>query len=252
MAIAPDVVGKFDFGRVFSRTFSAFGNNLPVYLGLALLLTGIPTLLVALAVPGLIGRNPFSTSPIPNIGPAFVIGLVVSVIGTYLLQAALIRATIDDLGGRKVDFANCLSTALNNFLPILGIAIVSTFAISFAMVLLIVPGVILALIWSVSVPSQIEEKRGVFGSLARSRELTKGSRISLLGLFIVVYIVAIVIGAITSFVAPLLGSIAAAIINAGVRSVTSALFATAIAAAYVELRTAREGASTSGLAEIFA
>ena len=158
-------------------------------------------MLVALSVPGLVGRNPFAASPLPVLGPAYFVGLLVSVIGAFLLQAALIRATIDDLGGRKVDFAECLMTALRNFLPILGIAIVSSFAIGIGFVFLIVPGIIIGLMWSVSVPSQIEEKRGVFGSLSRSRELTKGSRWALLGLVVVIYIVAAVIAALVGVLA---------------------------------------------------
>jgi len=252
MASTADGAGKFDLGRVFSRTFSALGNNLPVYLGLSLLLTGLPTLLVALSVPGLVGRNPFAASPLPILGPAYFIGLLVSVIGAFLLQAALIRATIDDLGGRKVDFAECLMTALRNFLPILGIAIVSSFAIGIGFVFLIVPGIIIGLMWSVSVPSQIEEKRGVFGSLSRSRELTKGSRWALLGLVVVIYIVAAVIAALVGVLAVAFGPTIVAVVNALAGSISSAIFSTAIAAAYVELRTAKEGASTAGLAEIFA
>lgn len=62
-----------------------------------------------------------------------------------------------------------------------------------AMLALIVPGIILWLGWSMSVPVLIQERRGVFGSMSRSRALTKGNRWSLFGLFLILVIIAMVI-----------------------------------------------------------
>ncbi|WP_348640382.1 ATP-binding cassette domain-containing protein, partial [Mesorhizobium sp. M2D.F.Ca.ET.226.01.1.1] len=61
------------------------------------------------------------------------------------------------------------------------------------LVLLIVPGIILWLGWSMAVPVLIQERLGVFGSMSRSRVLTKGNRWSLFGLFLILIIIAMVI-----------------------------------------------------------
>lgn len=60
-------------------------------------------------------------------------------------------------------------------------------------VLLIAPAMVLALAWSVSVPAIVFEHRGPLGGLARSSQLTKGRRWSIVGLFLLVMIIWVVV-----------------------------------------------------------
>jgi hypothetical protein len=111
------------------------------------------------------------------------------------------------------------------------------------------------------VPVLIQERLGVFGSMSRSRVLTKGSRWSLFGLLLVLFLAAIAIQmafallfgftfAITGSLSTV-GLVVGAIGSALVSTVVSTLMSVAIAVSYVELRQVKEGTSVDELAEIF-
>jgi len=51
----------------------------------------------------------------------------------------------------------------------------SAIAIGFGLAVLVVPGVILCLMWIVAIPAMVVEERGVFDSLGRSFDLTRGN-----------------------------------------------------------------------------
>jgi Ni/Fe-hydrogenase subunit HybB-like protein len=57
-------------------------------------------------------------------------------------------------------------------------------------VALIVPGVLLALMWSLAVPAKVLENRGVTDAMSRSSDLTKGDR----GRIFVIWLLLIVLG----------------------------------------------------------
>ena len=73
----------------------------------------------------------------------------------------------------------------------IGLVILWYLAIIAGMVALVVPGIILTVMWSASLPVLINENLSVIGSFGRSRQLTKGSRgkifLMLLLCLIVVY-----------------------------------------------------------------
>jgi hypothetical protein len=62
-------------------------------------------------------------------------------------------------------------------------------AVIFATLLLIVPGILLALTWSLALPVVVLERRGVGASMSRSSALTRGSR----GRIFVIYVLFIVL-----------------------------------------------------------
>jgi hypothetical protein len=92
----------------------------------------------------------------------------------YVLQAAIVYGTVTDLSGRRASLGSCVSAALKVLLPLIGLSIVSTLGMMLGLILLVVPGIILALGWSTAVPVKIVERAGVFESLSRSWALTSG------------------------------------------------------------------------------
>lgn len=244
-------MGNFEIGRVFGNSFSVLTRNAPLFLGLAALMSGLPTLLMTYvglnALPG-----QFAAGMISNNYPGIAGGWLITFICGALLQAALVRATIEDLNGQTPVFADCFQTALTVLFPTIGISILVTIGSAFGLVLLIVPGVVLWLGWSVAIPVLVQERLGVFGSMARSRALTKGSRWSLFGLFIVLIIALWVIQMVFGVMALASGTLFSPFMAAIGSTISAAIMSTGTAAAYVELRTAKEGASFESLAEIFA
>ncbi|MBZ9766624.1 hypothetical protein LB526_07615 [Mesorhizobium sp. CA6] len=250
--------GRFEIGRVFSNTFGVIGRNLGLCAGLAALFSGLPALLIRLwtqpqidammqrdpgtmADPGAMFRNSYIT----------IIAGLISFACALLLQSALVRATIEDLNGKRPSFADCIQIAIRFLLPTLGIGLLVGLGAGIGLMLLIVPGIILWLGWSMSVPVLIQERRGVFGSMSRSRVLTKGSRWGLFGLFLILVIIAMIIQWGMLLVLVLFGGIIAEIGAALVQTVVSMVLSIATAVSYVELRQAKEGASIDELAEIF-
>ncbi len=133
----------------------------------------------------------------------------------------------------------------------MGIGLLVALASGLASIALLVPGIILWLGWSVAVPVLIQERLGVFGSMSRSRVLTKGSRWALFGLFLILIIIAMVIQSVMAMVVVFVGGTVAAVVAALVQTVVSMVVSVATAVSYVELRQVKEGTSVEELAEIF-
>jgi multisubunit Na+/H+ antiporter MnhG subunit len=249
---------KFQIGRVFNNSFAVIGRNVVLCVGLALLFSGLPTVVMQLwtesRIQAIVAVDPgIAADPLFAFRNSWVsfVAIFVSSIFALLLQSALVRATIEDLNGKRPTFGDSLQIAVRFLLPTLGIGFLVALGSGLAMIALVVPGIILWLGWSVSVPALIQERLGVFGSMSRSRALTKGSRWSLFGLFLVLIIIAMVIQGAVGVVVYLFHGIVAAIVAGVVQSVTSMLLSVAAAVSYVELRQVKEGTSVDELAEIF-
>ena len=250
--------GRFEIGRVFSDTFSVIGRNVGLWIGLAIVFSAIPAIILqflilrplsgglanpeAMADPTLIMANPW----VPALG-----GLV-SIVLALVLQSSLIRATIEDLSGKRPAMGDCISTAISVLLPAIGLALLVGLGVMVGFILLIVPGIILLLRWAVAVPVLVQERQGVLASMARSAELTSGNRWALLGLFVIIVIILFIAQLVIGFVVALFGGIIALVLGLVVQSILSTVFSTATAVSYVALREAKEGTSVQELARIFA
>jgi len=173
-------------GRVFERAFAAVRTNPTVILGLALLVGALPSLIITYLFVqlGMGSRAVLQPGALPT-GGIIAMALVSSVISMVLsaiVQGAITRAAIAATEGKQVSFGDSLGTGLRVFLPLIGLAIVSALGIMLGFILLIVPGVILLLMWTVAVPALVVERHGVFGSLSRSSELTKGAKGTVFGM----------------------------------------------------------------------
>ncbi|RWH79235.1 MAG: hypothetical protein EOQ86_15210 [Mesorhizobium sp.] len=249
---------KFRIGRVFNDSFAVIGRNAVLCLGLAALFSGLPTLVFQLWALRQDLAVPFDPSTFGEQNLVFGYTAVTMGVGlgsyilSLLLQASLVRATIEDLNGKQPSFGDCVAKAVSFLLPTFAIALLVGLGVVLGLMLLIVPGIMLALRWSVAVPALVQERLGVFGSMARSRDLTKGSRWALFGLFIILIIIAIAIELALGTATDLFGGgVVGAVLGALVTSVTSMAMSIATAVSYVELRQVREGTSVDELAEIF-
>lgn len=254
MATVPSGLSEqFSIGRVFGNSFTVIMRNPLLYLGIAALLSGVPALLMQLTL-----KQPSFTEALsgaavapPNFGAVGGAALL-SLILSSLLQVALTRATIQDLNGQRPDFGDCLKAAASLFLPVIAISILVSIGAGLGMILLIVPGIILWLGWSVAIPVLVQERLGVFGSMSRSRALTKGSRWALFGLYIILIVAIWVVQAAVGILAAMTGGIVAAFLMAIVSTIFAMVMSSAAAASYIELRMTREGTGIDELAEIFA
>lgn len=239
----------FSISNVFSNTFGVIARNAPLFLGLSLVIVGVPQFLIGMLVnPETVDATSLFTSASTIL--ASLAGYIFYFFLSIVLQSSLIVASANDLAGKPVDFGSCVNRALAKLLPLIGLGIVVAFGIAIGFVFFIVPGVILYLMWMIAVPVMMVEDRAVFDSLSRSSELTKGSRWKLLGLIIVFFIFSMIIGipiGLLSLISTSLSAVSSALLS----TVSAAVGAAGIAAVYIELRGSKEGTSSEQLASVF-
>ena len=218
--------------------------------------------------------NPFANLPLHVIASVLTGGL------GMLSQAVVFYGAFQDMRGRPFSLADGLQVGLGRFFPLLGLGLVVGLAIvglglaagilfivpggRYASPIIVIPGVMLFLMWSVSTPVCVVEQLGPFGSLARSRQLTKGQRGKILGLLLVTIIPGVIIGAFVGVTLGMpLGGIVALTLGAGSLGVAiqivsliwnaiwTAFLSIVVVVTYHDLRVAKEGVDTEQIAAVF-
>lgn len=116
--------------------------------------------------------------------------LVVSIVGIYLVQAALVEAVADVRDGRAdLSLAETLSSVLPRLGSIILASLVAGIAVAFGFVLLIAPGLFLLTIWSMIIPVLVLEQVGAFDSFGRSRELVRGYGWTVFGVILIMFLI---------------------------------------------------------------
>ncbi len=249
----------FAVGKVLSTSFGIYFQNFGPIL--------ILTVLIYLPWYLLFGINfynltvaPRSETGGPPIGYGTIMFLssVVSVLLSYVMTGALIYGVFQRLRNRAFNVSRCITVALQRFLPIVGVSLVAGLAAGLAALLLIIPGLVVYCTLWVAVPATVVERTGVFASLRRSAQLTKGYRFSIFGVMLV-YVIVAVFGnyVLNALVGALLGGLGASsvwllgAVDALISSAIGALSAVITAVGYYELRTAQEGIGVEQLVEVF-
>lgn len=147
---------------------------------------------------------------------ALLASLLVSLVGTFLITAALTEAVADVRDGRAdLSLGETVARAWPRIGTVIGLSFVAGIAIAIGLVIFIVPGAYLMTIWSVAVPAAVLEKTGVFESLGRSRALVRGYGWTVFGVIVVTFavniaasiVLAIVLSGLSSGIGHYLGNI---------------------------------------------
>lgn len=250
-----------DIGAVIQTTFGVIRRNLVTFLALSAILAGIPALLSGWLQWGMLQglaagdfRNAGLTG-LANLPGNLTAGLI-GIVANAILQGALVHITATDPTGRKASIADGLATGLRNFLPLICIGILYGIGVILGCILLLVPGLILATLWIVAVPSAVVERTTIFSAFTRSRDLTRGSRWRIFALMVLMGVLAYVIRAIFDAIfggamglishnpLALVGIMIAAILNGLIGAV-------GVAVLYTELRRLKDGVGVTELAAVF-
>jgi len=231
-----------DVGRVLGRGLTALRDNFLPFLAVSLWLAGLPAFAVQY----------WTRSDWAALG-----NLLIWFIANVLLQGVLVRSTVLHLSGRDADVGASALLAVRLLPLLLVLSVLLSLMIGIGLVLLIVPGLMIYCATIVAVPALIEERSGIFGSIGRSRALTRDSRWQIFGLAVLLWIFGTVVQNLAARIADLAATAPADPLAAGVAigigtSLSTMIGAVVVAALYVELREVREGASTSELADVFA
>lgn len=245
--------GAFDLGRVIQRTFTSISRNAAIFFGAAAVLVGAPSVLSALGQGTMMSTGSVTWLLVGGSGGFLYF------IGLFVLQGMVVKAAVNGFNGKQTAFQDVFDVGVRNLLPLLGLAIIAGLATILGYILLLIPGLILSVLWSVAAPAVVVEKRGVFESLQRSRDLTRGFRWQVFGLIVIYAVLSWIIGAAIGGVGLALGGLSGDTPNlwfnlatGPVVNVLSGVVASAgVAALYYELRTAKEGAAPDELAAVF-
>jgi len=265
MAIVTAAPPTFSIGQVINRTFGAIGRNALTFYLLSLiavaplLVMQIPTRAAALnASAGSTAGMSLQFSN-PRFALMFAVSMLVYIVFGFVLQATLVYGTVADLNGRRAPFGTCLSTGLGVFFPMVGIGILVALGVWLGLILLIVPGIMLAMRWIVAAPVRVIEGPGILKAMGRSAELTRGHRWPIFGLVIIFLLadmaVQAVAGAITGAAATTTDGAAVSVVSLVVTWLVGALVAmftaVGVASTYYELRSIKEGIGPEHLAAVF-
>jgi hypothetical protein len=257
---------KLEIGRVISQTFGVIGRNFVVFFVLSLVLSGIPTAIIGYVQAGMMGDAATTGTLSPGLIYSSIVGGLAAIITASILQGALVYGTVQDLNGARPNVGECLTTGLRAFLPLFVVSLLFGLAIGFGMILLIVPGIMIACAWCVAVPALVADRTTIGGAFRRAAELTRGNRWRIFGLFLAILGILLVLGLVVGLVsaavivpfvlagaAPetLAAHPAMILVNAVSTALSSLLGSAGIAVLYVELRKAREGVGPEWLSRIF-
>ena len=175
--------------------------------------------------------------------------MIVAFVASPLASAAEIWGAHEGLHGRPAAIGAATARSARALLPSLGMWILWVLGVGLASILLLVPGIMLLVRWSVALPAVVIEREGVLGSLRRSRDLTDGHRWPILGFMLLLALFGAVVLLITRFggaaLAAAVGGSGGSTLALAVSFVTNAIASTvggsATAALYFELRRASEG-----------
>lgn len=199
MSTATGSAGHLDIGGVFAATTDLWKKTFGTVWIVALILM-VPAYIIA----GLL-----------NDGGAFLqfLGSLVQMIAGVWLAGTVVRIVEDAEVDGRVDASvgELFGSVTSKIVSLILLAIVLGILLTIGYVLLIIPGVILTLMWIVSVPAMVVEDKGVFDSMGRSADLTKDNRMRVLGvgiLLFVAYLVVLAAVALLVAVTPIIGIIA--------------------------------------------
>jgi hypothetical protein len=226
----------------------------------AMLIIGV--LLVALPVPiRLVGTEAFLRGLRGGGGGQFLLYVLALLAGSVfgaLCLGALIRLAIGAEDNRRIDAADALYLALRSAPRLIGLYLMIQIAVAVATLLLVVPGLILAVALTAAMPAAVIEGRGGTRAFDRSFDLTKGARWRIFALWLMFWIALWAVGYLVraAFGTPAMSiaapPVAYILVQAAVATLSAIAAAAFESAVYVELRTWKEGAPREELDEIFA
>jgi hypothetical protein len=188
-------------------------------------------------------------------GAAFLLvllGAFLPAVLNNIVTGAVAYGVVQQLRGKRAGFGDCLSRGFTNLFRILGTGLLAGIRIFLFTLLLIVPGIIEACRLAVAVPVTIAERAGPGQAIARSIELTRGSRGPIFRMTVVIglvnYGLVALAGIVTKDMSPI------AVISGQVVAMlwSSVWTASSQASAYYLLRSGKENLGVEELALVFA
>lgn len=161
-------------GELLDRTFSLYRSHFGLFLGIFalphLVVLAFQCLGVVIKSPGNQLTDIFATL-FWSMGALFL-----TVIVSAASQAATVIAVSQVHLDRPASVGESFSRVKGEIAGVIGMSMLVGLGVGFGFIALIVPGIILAMMWSLAVPVKILENKGATDAMTRSADLTKGDR----------------------------------------------------------------------------
>jgi hypothetical protein len=212
---------ELSVGEIFTRSFTLYLQNFAQFL-LPFLLAGViegavlvmlesiitvpATLPQTATLEELLNWLPRYLSAILTI--AFLSGIAGWIIGN-IAQGTVIKFASDTLENRASNLLTSFKFALSRLLALLAVSIITGILIVAGLIALVIPGIILAIMFSLVIPVIIIENTGIRESLSRSRLLVNLRWLKTFGLLLLFQITIGIVGSIISVLTVSLGLVGA-------------------------------------------
>ncbi len=178
-------------GELLDRTFSLYRSHFGLFIGIFALPHLVVLAFQCIGVALQAGGN-----QIANLFITFVWGigaLFLTVIVSAASQAATVVAVSDVHLDRPSGVKASFERIKGQIAGVIGVSMLVGLGVMAGAIALIVPGILLALMWSLAVPVKVLEDKGVTDAMSRSSDLTKGDRgrIFVIWLLIIVLTIAV-------------------------------------------------------------
>jgi hypothetical protein len=114
---------------------------------------------------------------------------------TLVAQVSIFYGAYQEMRGQPFTIGQSFSAGLKRLVPALCVMFVAGFLFVLGVSLLVVPGIMVLCQTYVAVPACVVEQPGIFASISRSRDLTKGYRWQIFGLLAIAFIASWIVGA---------------------------------------------------------
>lgn len=156
---------------------------------------------------------------------------------SILYQGMVVKLVQDVQDGRRDHSVGQLLRSVEPvFWPLVAVSILFGLGVAVGFILLIIPGLILLVIWSVVAPVTVLERPGVVSAFGRSRELVRGNGWNVFGVIVLVFVIVFVISIVVGLAASGLGSVGRALVQWAVNSALAPVTALSASVLYFALR----------------
>jgi hypothetical protein len=206
-------------GAVVSRIWALYRDQFPLLASVAIVLYGLQFVVYLLL--------PRSAS----------VALAILFAALSIVYQGMVVELVQDVqdGRRDHSVGDLISSVEPVFWPLVAVSILFGIALAIGFILLIIPGLILLVIWSVVAPVTVLERPGVFAAFGRSQELVRGNGWNVFAVIVLVFLAVVVIGIGAGVIASGLGTVGRALVQWAVNAALAPVTALSASVLYFTL-----------------
>ena len=195
--------------ELLDRTFFLYRKHFPLFIGIV----ALPLLVVLLSnvaylfYTGMQSPTNASEALWEIVRPERFVVSIIQLLASLFAQGATVAAVSDVYLERPAGIGQSFARLRGNILSILFAMIFMGMAIGFGLILLIVPGIIIAVALSLTIPAVVIENRTPVDAMKRSWDLTRDGRWRVFTVFVLYFIVSIVVSLIFELPGLIMGTV---------------------------------------------